>query len=208
MVLSAIRIPIQWCSPNLQHLNKDTKRTRIRTLPSFKQLLVTLFGLSSCLSVAYALPGTSYALLPGETPSLDTSRQDQYIHNVVETTIAPFRSSNSSTFALPALDPPSPDASLATQPYCFIADTDSFPFILDSGANRFIANDPTLFSTLVKKSGAGVKGIGGQPIPLSGIGTIRLPLKSDNGEVDVLTIDDAVYISFQPCSATAPHTQA
>jgi hypothetical protein len=39
---------------------------------------------------------------------------------------------------------------------------------------------------------------------LSGIGTIRLNLKLDNGAIDVITIRDAVYIPTSPFNLLPP----
>jgi hypothetical protein len=165
MVLSAVRIPIQWCHPEFQHANKDLKRTRPRPptkVPtSWKTMALLLLGLF-CHSgpTTYALPETNYAIVSGSRPSLDTARQQRHIQTIVESITASKSDSGDPYLAFPT--DAAPTDALPTQPYCFVADTDSSSFILDSGANRFIINDAALFTSYVQQSGH-VKGIGGSP---------------------------------------------
>jgi hypothetical protein len=197
MVLSAVRIPIQWCPPSLQHSEKN--RRRAMPCRSSLLLLLLLGSLFRPSTAVYILPGTNHAIISGGAPSLDSVRQQHLIDTVIQVSTT---SNDEPYFALP-IEGASPPESLPTQPYCFVADTDSFPFVLDSGANRFIVNDPTLFSSFKPKLGL-VKGIGGSPVPLTGTGTIRLPLKSDSGTIDTVTIDDAVYIPTSPFNLVPP----
>jgi hypothetical protein len=97
-----------------------------------------------------------------------------------------------------------PDAKLRCLPYCFVADTDSIPFVLDTGANRMIINNVKLFKHFKSRKG-NVKGIGGAPVKLFGGGTVRISLKADDGTVltDV-DIDDAVYVPTSPFNLIPP----
>jgi hypothetical protein len=191
MLLAAIRIPIQQCQPAFQHSNKNTKPSRPTASFSWKSAALLLIGLSFAPQTAvHALPGTNHAILFNGKPSLDVHCQQRYASE-----------GSGHFYASPANVPPDP--LLTAEPYCFVADTDSFPFVIDTGANRFIVNDRSLFTSFKPQSGL-VKGIGGTPVPLSGIGTIRLNLKSDNGFIDAITIRDAVYIPTSPFNLLPP----
>jgi hypothetical protein len=95
------------------------------------------------------------------------------------------------------------DNRLQQIPYCFIADTDSVPYVLDTGANRVILNDVKLLKEFQPCTGS-VKGIGGDPVTLGGVGSLRLPLKSDDGKVNYVTVDDAVYVPTSPYNLVPP----
>jgi hypothetical protein len=90
-----------------------------------------------------------------------------------------------------------PDAKLKNLPYCFIADTDSVTYVLDTGANRLIINNAKLFAKFAASNGR-VKGIGGDPVQILGTGSVRIPLKSGDGKVDHVSFDDAVYVPTSP----------
>ena len=65
-----------------------------------------------------------------------------------------------SSFAMPVSpDDSSPNIALATSPYCFAFDTDNVPYVLDTGANKMIVNDPKLLKNFQVSQG-GVKGVG------------------------------------------------
>ena len=162
--------------------------------------LLSFFTFASTPTV-YSLPGANHALISGCKPSLDATRQQNYIRTIIKRTTESKYGSDHQTIVQSA--DAALDDHLPTRPFCFIADTDSFPFVLDSGANRFIINDATLFHTFVKQSGR-VKGIGGKTVPLVGTGTIRLPLKSNSGIVDTITITDAMYIPTSPYNLVLP----
>jgi hypothetical protein len=115
------------------------------------------------------LPGTNHAILFNGKPSLDVHRQQCYVETIVNNSITASEGSGH-YYASPANV--SPDLLLTAEPYCFVADTDSFPFLINTGANRFIVNSWSLFTSFKPQSGL-VKGIGGTPVPLSGIGTIE-----------------------------------
>jgi hypothetical protein len=95
------------------------------------------------------------------------------------------------------------DANRWTTPYCFIADTDSIPYIVDSGANRVILNNAKLFKSFKAQRGA-VKGVGGNPVSIIGTGTLEQSLQSDEGIVDKIEIDNAVYVPSSPYNLIPP----
>jgi hypothetical protein len=77
-------------------------------------------------------------------PSLDAHCQQRYVETIVNNSITASEGSGH-YYASPANV--FPDALLTTKPYCFVADTDSFPFVIKTGANRFIVNDRSLFTS-------------------------------------------------------------
>jgi hypothetical protein len=203
MVLSAIRIPIQWNRPQIQHTLKDRKRVRIHRRPlSLKRLLwlpLLLFSFASVPRV-YAIPGTNHALIPGGS-SLDRHQQHNYVDTMVNSAVA----ANSDPDEPIALDgiASAPDSKLKNLPYCFVADTDSVAYVLDTGANRLIINNAKLFAKFTASNGR-VKGIGGDPVQILGTGSVRIPLKSDDGKVDYVSFDDAVYVPTSPYNLLPP----
>ena len=171
MVLSAIRIPIQWGHAQLQrhyslstfncHHQRDVKRherkLKLRRLcPSLKYLrmfLIPFLFLLSAPTTTYAMPGTNHALIYGE--SNDTHRQTQLINTAINNAVAPLCAStaeNNDSLTLSVKDEKHSYAHGA-QPVIFIADTDSVSFAVDSGANRIILNDAKLFDHFVASSG-------------------------------------------------------
>jgi hypothetical protein len=98
---------------------------------------------------------------------------------------------------------PEPDAKLKKLPYCFVANTDSVAYVLDTGANRLIINNAKLFAKFTARNGR-VKGIGGDPLQILGTGSVRIPLKSDDGKVDYVFFDDAVYVRTSPYNLLPP----
>jgi hypothetical protein len=201
MSLSVIRIPIQWARPETQHSIKNHKRTRFHPL-SLRNFLFSLLALSFVgTSTVHSLPGTNYAIISDST-SLDKTRQHQYVDTVIQQAVGSALNPGTPT-AMPSDTTRASHESILSLPFCFVADTNSFPFVLDSGANRFIVNDATLFRSFNKQDGL-VKGIGGKSVPLIGTGTIKLPLKSDDGAVNLITITDAVYIPTSPFNLVPP----
>jgi hypothetical protein len=191
MTLSAIRIPIRWCQPDFQHSHKNQQRTHPRRRASrsffswYKWLFLSVLA-SNAVQNTYALPGTNHALVSNQ-PSRDSYRQQSYVQTAI-----------SNMTSNPVTDEPTgmpanaaPDEHRRNTPYCFIADTDSTPYIVDSGANRVILNDAKLFKSFKAQRGA-VKGVGGNPVSIIGTGTLELSLQSDEGTVDTIEIDNAV----------------
>ena len=122
----------------------------------------------------YAIPGTNYSIVKGD-PSRDISRQLKYVKTVIDQTsnlvdIHP---------SVPTISK-APHPGMRNNPIYFIADTDSVNYVIDIGANRIILNDCSLISNL-KITRDKIKGIGGKGIQMSGTGTHKLGLKSDDG---------------------------
>jgi hypothetical protein len=205
MNLSSIRIPIQWCEPSTQHSRKDRARTQSphRCNRFFRWTALYSILALGFMPTAYSLPSTNHAVIFGET-SNDLSRQCAYTQTALDQTI----DAHTDSYAL-GVDRSADgetkmtDQSISQIPFCFVADTDSVPYILDTGANRVILNDAKLFHKFQARNGS-VKGIGGDPVTLSGVGSIRLPLKSDNGSVDYVDVDDAVYVPTSPYNLVPP----
>ena len=195
--LSSINIPITRCPPYDQRRLKQL-RFHLRPIPTRRRsLLSLLLGLFCALnfSTVYALPGHTHALVPES--SLDASRQLSLARIV---TAAPSRHIDETTH--PPNPPVPPQPPLLSVPHCCLLDTDSFPAVLDTGANRFIVNDAKLLRNFRPANG-GVKGVGGTSVPLHGIGFFDLPLLSDAGDSDVLTVD-AVYVPSSPFNLIPP----
>ena len=217
MVLSAVRIPIQWSQPTHQRLSavfrfnvqlRSLKR-RHRNKHSYTSVPWFLrFLLLPCLlftnygPTTYAIQGTNYAITSG-APSLDNTRQHAYI----QTILSQFRShSESSSDSLSAGDftsRPTLAPTLRITPLSFIADTDSTEYILDTGANRFIINDARLFVKLTSRKSQ-VKGINGADTPALGHGIIDLPMISDSQQVSLLRGVPAVYVPSSPYNLLPP----
>jgi hypothetical protein len=143
MTLSSIRIPIQWCPPSQQHSRKDRAQTRPpRRRPLFKRIL-SIFSLLAlgALPGTYSLPGTNHAIVVGDSLGLPI-RQHVYAETAIEQTVA----SQTDLYAL-GTDIQGDDGLQADDnrlqeiSYCFIADTDSVRYVLDTGVNRVILND-------------------------------------------------------------------
>ena len=195
LVLSAIRIPIQWCQPEVQRTHRVHRLSRRRSVRTLA--LWSLFAISR-VDVAYSLPGTPHMLIP--TASLDSTRQNQLRDTVIANT-----ATTSPPQAFPSVDAansPITDA-IPTTPFCFVADTDSARFTLDTGANRIIVNDVKLLDDFQSVSGD-VKGIGGTPVAIKGVGTCRIPLPCDDGSYNTIPIHDAVYVPSSPFNLIPP----
>ena len=79
-----------------------------------------------------------------------------------------------------------------------MVDTDSAEFCLDSAANRVIVNDPKLLRDFRTITSPGVKGVGGTPVKVLGVGTLRLSLQSDSGRTDRFQLPPAFYVPTSP----------
>ena len=196
-LLSAIRIPPAWCPSFIQHWikmitftkhNQDLLRLHHRKRYGYKGLSLCLLPFLYFFSIpptAHALPGTNHVLVHDQS-SLDLHRQQNYVNTIVsnlkETTcnIAPPTVCNSVTSSTGDTKPTFP---INNEPHCFLVDTDSIPFVIDSGANRIIVNDVRLLSAM-KHTSDKIKGIGGKCTRITAKGFISLSLKSDNGLVN------------------------
>jgi hypothetical protein len=85
------------------------------------------------------------------------------------------------------------EVNIPKDPYCFVADTDSSRYLLDTGANRVILNDKGLLSGFHLAEGE-VKGVGGAPALINGNGKCKLTLHFDDGTTHSVTFtpDEAV----------------
>jgi hypothetical protein len=127
MTLSAIRIPIQWCQPSLQHNRKDCTRTRApRRKPFLQRKWTTLLSIFAIgvMPGTYAIPGTNHAIIVGAS-SNDLPRQHAYAKTAIDHIIS---ANAADTYAL-GTDAQTvdnkPQANISQIPYCFIADTDN-----------------------------------------------------------------------------------
>jgi hypothetical protein len=140
----------------------------------------------------YAIPGTNHAIVTASS-SLDQHRQHNYVNTIINSVVAANSDPDEVTALSGTTTASQPDAKLKKLPYCFIADTDSVAYVLDTGANHLILNNAKLFIHF-KASNGRVKGIGGDPVQILGTGSVRIPLKFDDGKVDYVFFDDAVYV--------------
>ena len=92
---------------------------------------------------------------------------------------------------------------LPTEPYCFIADTDSVSFVVDSGSYRIIVNDASLLSDLTITN-ANFKGIEGSPVRIKDVGKLKISLKSDSGKVSTVNNLDVVLVPSSPYNLIPP----
>jgi hypothetical protein len=196
MVLSAIRIPIQWCSPPYQRAHKTARLFRPCRPSLFKLLFSFLF---IAPTTVYSLPGTQHALVP--EASLNSLRQTALRQTVVSNATFEADGIAMSTDSVAANASAS---DLPQEPFCFIANTDSSQYLVDTGANRVILNDAKLFEKDFSPIQGDVKGVGGNPVPIKGHGTHKIELISDNGLRDTIVIADAVYVPSSPYNLIPP----
>ena len=82
-------------------------------------------------------------------------------------------------------------------PRCFVADTESVRFVLDTRANHTIVNDARHVYGY-KPARFKVKGIGGDPTISSGRGFIGIPLKSEGGQTYLIQAVPVMHIPSCP----------
>ena len=168
------------------------------------------FLLFNCTTQVYSMPGTNHVFVEGHR-SNDIGRQNKYIKTIVDG----FHRHSKDTFASDTTDDNNKDGNtlrnttsshennINMQPFCFIADTDSIPFVIDTGANRIIVNDAKLL-TNISPSRDKVKGVGGNCIRVSATGKLSLPLRSDADNVDVIADLEAVHVPSCPYNIIPP----
>lgn len=213
-MLSAVRIKSHLCTPLVQqickrvHFTKHNHRLLRQHRCRFKSsnrllrlLLLPLFFFKQS-DATFSVPGTNYALIPG-SKSLDTTKQQKYVNNIISA------ASRQSSDAASPLDTPHSTTSsvsppLRIEPVGFIADTDSTAYVIDTGANKIVVNDARLLTNL-KITKAKIKGIGGKSIGISGIGQIKLSLRSNSGQVDTVKDLEAVFVPSCPYNLIPPH---
>ena len=217
-VLSVIRITTANCNSVTQHLVKHIlftkrdqylKRAHMHPRIKYKRLqlfLLPLLYLFSATPSVHAVPGTNHVLFKGHT-SLDKTRQHKYVDTIInklekDNNIITKSASNTISEAA-ALPSPLSTRGLQQEPYCFVVDTDSIPYIIDTGANRIIVNDARHLQDLVATSDK-IKGIGGKCVRIAGVGKLSLPLTSDDGSIDVISGLNAVYVPSSPYNLIPP----
>ena len=223
-IMSAVILTSAGASPFLQRRIKQRKFTTRNAHATkvyncgrnhFKHILLWFlpFLFLNCAPQAYAIPGTNYAFLGGHQ-SNDLGRQNKYIKTIIDgfrrksdnddnpSCNSAEQNINNVATTTP-LTSVSPSTALKNEPFCFVVDTDSIPFILDTGANRIIVNDAKLLSCL-SPSTTKVKGIEGHCIRIQGHGKISIPLRSDANEVDIIKDLDAVLLPSSPYNIIPP----
>ena len=156
------------------------------------------FFMSLNQEYVYAIPGTNHVLAHNSPPK-DIGRQLKYIDHImssvskeIQTTPNPISKSTKE-----------PEPTHKSQPRCFVADTDSVKFIIDTGANRIIVNDAKL-AYGYKVTDAHLKGINGKPTVASGLGFINLLLKSNDGRATILKRLPVVHVPGCPYNLLPP----
>ena len=209
VVLSAVTLPLQHCQAKIQKTFRQfklttryiTKRQRGRKF-WFLIMLASFFitGVHSNSGAkgteeTYRLPGSNHAIIAGMA-SNDLTRQHSYVDTVI----------NASTqvgvpHVITNTDPRM--VSREDHPRCFVADTDSVRFVLDTGANHTIVNDARHVYGYEPTRGK-VKGINGKPTTSSGRGFIDIPLKSKDGRISLVEGVPVVHIPSCPHNLLPP----
>ena len=215
-LLSAIRIPHHWCPPLLQRKCKTirfsdwnrrlhrTQRRRFKFRHTFVTILLLPLFLFKQSQAVHIVQGTSYALVKGDQ-SLDISRQQKYVNSLIDQldTINSEENQNLALVTTQSVPKSTPTSLLRQDPVSFIADTDSVLYIIDTGANRIVVNDARLLTNL-KISSSAIKGIGGKTINIAATGKLALPLRSDDGTLDLVSDLDAVLVPSCPYNLIPP----
>ena len=207
-VLSAVRIPNNLITLPILHTRAQTIRRNKRNRPSLLTYVLLLLSFTSSIPTIYAIPGTNHLLVEGQK-SLDNAKQQHYTKVMMnkirenQTNDISHQPLNICTNGDVNQHLPTPDH-YNNEPYCFVADTDSQQYIIDTGANRVIVNDPSLLANF-RASGGGVKGIGGTPVQIRGHGDLTLTIVSDSGkESHKTTFLNAVYVPSSPYNIVPP----
>ena len=90
-----------------------------------------------------------------------------------------------------------PPEHIPLYPSCFVADTDSTNFVIDTGTNRIIVNDASLLCDFQAMEG-GIKGVGGNPTKITGTGSLPIQLPWDDQTTSQVTLKDAVLVPSSP----------
>ena len=208
--LSSIHIDHDACPPTIQtsckqlrftQLNRrlqrcHTQRFQIRN--RFLRLLLFPLLLLQISPTAHAIPGTNYSMINGVHTN-DTSRQLRYAKTIIQQT--------TSSTSLPSTTNPSqpkpPTSTIRNEPICFIADTDSMTYAVDSGANRVILKEFNSM-TNIKITKGSIQGIGGKGVTMTGSGHHELTLQSDDGHFDTIPSLPAVCVPSSPYNLIPP----
>ena len=120
---------------------------------------------------------------------------------MISQTTSPFNV-DSNSVALDA-DNVQPESSLCREPFCFITNTVSTSFFIDTGANRVIVKDAKLLHGFQACSG-GVKGVVGNHVSILGKVLCRVNLRADDDLSESIEMHDAVYMPTSPFNILFP----
>ena len=148
----------------------------------------------------YALLGTNHAII--NEPSKDIARQRAYIETIIHNMTNQQSQANECNIHVNAPDEDIDHKTLRNTPHSFITDTDSYTYLLDSGANRFIVNDAKMLKQFTATR-ASVKGISGTSVAIQGTGQHRLTIKSDNDHQTNIHVE-AVFVPLSPYNVIPP----
>ena len=149
---------------------------------------------------AYALPGTNHAII--NEPSKDIAQQRAYIGTIIHNMTNQQSQANKRNIHVNNPDKDIDHKTLRNTPHCFVTDTDSHTYLVDSGANRFIVNDAKMLKQFTATR-ASVKGISGTSVAIQGTGQHRLTIKSDNDHQTNIHVE-AVFVPLSPYNIIPP----
>ena len=192
--LSCINIPIQWAWPNIQRSRKNSICVRTTHALNMRKTIYSILLYYICATQPhsiYAIPNTNHALI--NEPSNDIMRQCAYVNTIIHN-IAEQSNQYDNIACMPAMnnDTKPNVTNISSNPYCFIADSDSQTYLLDTGANWFIVNNAKLMERFTYTKGH-VKGVSGTSASIQGIGSHQIKLQSQCGHVDNIVVE-AVYV--------------
>ena len=201
--LACVNIPIHWAIPQAQQMHRNYKRTRPKyALKSRKIMYALLLAVlqSKQSHQVYALPSTNHAII--NEPSKDIARQRAYVKTVIHNMTNQQQHTNEYDIHTSTHDEKSDHTALRNTPHCYVMDSDSCTYLLDSGANRFIVNDAKMLTQFMPTQ-ASVKGISGTSVAIRGMGQHQLTLKSDNNYKMTLHVD-AAFVPSSPYNIIPP----
>ena len=143
MVLSEIRVPIQWCEPSVQQSYKIHRLSTLNYKLQHNRTFMALFAFAQATNVN-SLPGTNHNLIQTGS-SNDSFNKLKYVNPKNFNT-------NNSIDALENISNPftADDDYLVTNlrytMFSFISDTDSTLLVLDTEINRIILNNLRQFN--------------------------------------------------------------
>ena len=149
---------------------------------------------------AYALPSTNHAII--NEPSKDIARQRDYVKTVIHNMTNQQQHTNEYDIHTSTHGENSDHTTLRNTPHCYVMDSDSRTYLLDSGANRFIVNDAKMLTQFMPTQ-ASVKGISGTSVAIRGMGQHQLTLKSNNNYKMTLHVD-AAFVPSSPYNIIPP----
>ena len=153
------------------------------------------------MTTAIVIPGSNHAIIKGKS-SRDTHRQQRYIDTVIKNLTDNADTLNTGPIPSVHCDPTkitsaTPPSSLKKEPCCFVADTDSEIYVVDTAANQIGIKDAKMM-TNIRLANITIKSIGGAATVIKGVGTVVIKLESDDGRIDNITVHNAVYVPTSP----------